>query len=362
MATRAARLDRRVGKEAKALCREARKLLAGKLPSEDARLLARRLEPVAAALEGRDLAAVRAGLPGLDAAVDKLASGARKPVWREYVESISVAVLIALFLRAFVVEAFKIPSASMIPTMQIGDFIFVNKFLYGVRVPYTKTKLFEVRKPHRGEVIVFMQPCTPERDFIKRIVATEGDTVEVRCEVLYVNGKPMPSTLHDRKCHYQDYDETLHTWSPVSSCSTYRDTIGGYTFEANYSQGRPDGPEPRNDFPTLDDFGDQPGEWPGGFVCDKGIDRRDPEERDRARGKVVRIAPRTAEHDECQPQLHYVVPPGHVFCMGDNRWNSNDSRGWGPVPLENIKGKAMFIWFSLGPNNVRWGRIGDFVH
>src|SRR5262249_20874197 len=103
-------------------------------------------------------------------------------------ESIGIAILIALLLRAFVVEAFKIPSSSMVHTLEIGDHIFVNKFLYGVHVPFTDKKLFSLRAPRRGDVIVFINPCD-QRDFIKRIVATAGDTVEVRCNILYINGK-----------------------------------------------------------------------------------------------------------------------------------------------------------------------------
>jgi signal peptidase I len=101
------------------------------------------------------------GLIRLDEQVQQHLSFVQKSTFREYAESIAVAVLIALLLRAFVVEAFKIPSGSMIPTMQVGDHIFVNKFLYGVRIPFTKIKFFEWRKPHRGEVIVFIYPRDP---------------------------------------------------------------------------------------------------------------------------------------------------------------------------------------------------------
>src|ERR1700759_2247167 len=98
----------------------------------------------------------------------------------------------ALALRAFVVEAFKIPSSSMYPTLEINDHIFVNKFIYGVRIPWTTTKLFALRGPPRGEVIVFIYPCDPDRDYIKRVVATAGQTVETRCGVLYVDGVAVP--------------------------------------------------------------------------------------------------------------------------------------------------------------------------
>ena len=131
----------------------------------------------------------------LDSLVDELVKRPPKSTTRDYVESIGAAILIALALRAFVIEAFKIPSSSMYPTLEIGDHIFVNKFIYGVRIPWTSTKFFELRGPERGEVIVFMYPCEPDRDYIKRVVALAGDTVEVRCNVVYVNGVAVPSKM-----------------------------------------------------------------------------------------------------------------------------------------------------------------------
>src|SRR5688500_17290159 len=113
--------------------------------------------------------AVCQGLIRIDEQVQQHLSFVQKSTFREYAESIAVAVLIALLLRAFVVEAFKIPSGSMIPTMQVGDHIFVNKFVYGIRVPFTNYKLFTWRKPKRGEVIVFIYPQDEDKDFIKRI-------------------------------------------------------------------------------------------------------------------------------------------------------------------------------------------------
>src|SRR6185437_13709926 len=102
-----------------------------------------------------------------------------------------------------------IPSSSMYPTLEIGDHIFVNKFIYGVRIPWTTTKLFELRGPHPGEVIVFIYPCDPDRDYIKRVIATAGQTVEVRCNVVYVDGVAVPSKLEDENCTYLDQDSTV---------------------------------------------------------------------------------------------------------------------------------------------------------
>jgi signal peptidase I len=233
-------------------------------------------------------------LPGalnaLDRALDDYLPFARKSTLREYAESIAVAVLIALFLRAFVVEAFKIPSGSMIPTLQVGDHIFVNKFIYGIRVPWSLDLKFGMsyRKPRRGEVIVFIYPKEPDKDFIKRIVAIEGDTVEVRDNVLYVNDKPV-ARKHLDDCTYEDYEEQSARWEERrGEC---------------WSE-------------TLDD----------GTTYTTVFDKNGPAHSSR-------------------PQH---VPPNSVFVMGDNRDNSHDSRFWGFVPFELIKGKAMVIWWSSG--------------
>jgi len=154
-----------------------------------------------------DRTAQRRGLVHLDGLVDEHLGFAKKSTTREYVESIAIAVLIALALRACVVEAFKIPSGSMIPTMEIGDHIFVNKFLYGLHIPFTETKLFQWRKPRRGEVIVFVYPCDRNKDFIKRIVAVEGDTVEVRCNQVYVNNMALAQQPVPGACTYWDKDD-----------------------------------------------------------------------------------------------------------------------------------------------------------
>ncbi|OGW13871.1 MAG: signal peptidase I [Nitrospinae bacterium RIFCSPLOWO2_12_FULL_45_22] len=115
----------------------------------------------------------------------------KKSVYREYLEALAYAIVLALFIRAFVVQAFKIPSGSMIPTLQIGDHILVNKFIYGIKIPFTDKKLFTFKEPKRGDIIVFRYPGDEDRDFIKRAIGLPGDTIEIRDKQVSINGKPL---------------------------------------------------------------------------------------------------------------------------------------------------------------------------
>ena len=203
----------------------------------------------------------------------------RKSQLREYVEALGVALLLALAIRTFVVQAFKIPSGSMLPTLQIGDHILVNKFLYGPRleIPLTQISLGRLpglRKPRPGDVVVFIWPKDRSKDFIKRVIAVEGQTVEVRNRQVFIDGKP--------------WDDPHATW-----------------------------------------------------VMQRGLGG--------------------AAGDNYGP---YTVPPDHVFVMGDNRDQSYDSRFWGPVPIADIKGRALVIYWSWdGPDRwVRWERLGRLVY
>ena len=370
---RAASLDRRVRKEAGILVREARQAMALK---RGLRGKAGDLETVtneiSNGLAAKDLQRVRNFLPLLDALVDELVKRPAKSTTRDYIESIGFAVLIALALRAFVIEAFKIPSSSMYPTLEIGDHIFVNKFIYGVRIPWTRTKLFELRGPKRGEVIVFIYPCDPERDYIKRVVALAGDTVEVRCNVVYVNGEAVPSKMIEgATCHYEDYVENPPPpeqphWEP-KTCSRYRETVGDKDYDTYHDSERPKrdlelaqhtlAHGDARDFPNL-------GVMP--TCANSPEDAMNASKIQQVEGTIVETK-QQGQAGVCEPQRHYVVPEGHVFVMGDNRSNSNDSRVWGSVPIENIKGKALFIWLSykywnpLAWGGIRWERIGDFV-
>ena len=122
----------------------------------------------------------------------------KKNVFREYGEAILIAFILALFIRTFVVQAFKIPSGSMKPTLLVGDHILVNKFLYGVKIPFTDITLVPVKKPKRGDIVVFKFPEDPKKDFIKRVVAVSGDTVQIRNKEVYINDKPIddPYGIH----------------------------------------------------------------------------------------------------------------------------------------------------------------------
>jgi len=113
----------------------------------------------------------------------------KKSVIREYAEAIIIAVVLALIIRSFVVQAFKIPSGSMKPTLLVGDHILVNKFLYGIKVPLTDIRLFPVKEPHRGDIIVFVYPVEPDKDFIKRVIGIPNETVEIKNKQVYINGK-----------------------------------------------------------------------------------------------------------------------------------------------------------------------------
>lgn len=365
---RAASLDRRVRKEATLLVREARTALALKKSLRgkggDLGTVTSEIEK---GLAADDVKQVRRYLPVLDALVDELVKRPPKSTTRDYVESIGAAILIALALRAFVIEAFKIPSSSMYPSLEIGDHIFVNKFIYGVRIPWTNVKFLQLRAPRRGEVIVFKYPCDPDRDYIKRIVATENDSVEVRCNVVYINGAAVPHKMTESStCSHEDYDEREARWF-TRSCSRYQETVDGEVYEtfhdderpkrdALIAQGQPQSDQ--RDFPSRS--------LPFPPSCSQTEDAMRAANIQQVKGQIVETkSEKTA--GVCEPQVHYKVPPGHVFVMGDNRNNSNDSRVWGVVPVENIKGKALFIWLSyrhwdpLDWSGIRWPRIGNFV-
>jgi signal peptidase I len=261
---------------------------------------------VEAARERDNPAEILKAARALSTQVDRHLGFARKSTLREYVESIGLAVMIALLLRAFVLEAFKIPSGSMIPTLRVGDHIFVNKFAYGLRMPFTKWWFVERDEVKRGDVVVFMFPEDESKDFIKRIVAIPGDTVEVRDHQLLITDGDGKAVDVGRKflTHDFQYHEEDDRGGQVVRAVAMQETLGQSSYQVIFRKdvGRPN-------------FG--------------------------------------------PVKVHL----GHVFVMGDNRDNSHDARFWGDgtgqvqVPMGNIKGRAMFIWWS----SYELGRIGSSV-
>lgn len=311
-------------KRAVRLTREVERLLKkhrARISDKDRERLERSVEEVRKALGRR--AGVEAAAEALERQADATLGFAKKGTTREYAESLVVAVLIALFLRAFVVEAFKIPTGSMIPTLQVGDHIFVNKFTYGLRVPFSNQWFVKWGSPERGDIIVFRYPVNQSQDFIKRVVAVAGDEVRVEGRDVYINGEALPR-VEASPVEYLEEGEGS-SMAGVRSADAYVEQP--LDRELPYTVLYEDRGL-RSDWPS---FGLLPG-----LDCDP---------------------PGLAEPRTC------TVEDDHVFVMGDNRDNSKDSREWGGVPRELVKGRAMFVWLSLGPRSgIRWSRFGRGVH
>ncbi|WP_233802563.1 signal peptidase I [Paraburkholderia sp. HP33-1] len=228
----------------------------------------------------------------------------RQPWWLEYTASFFPVILVVFVVRSFVVEPFKIPSGSMVPTLLVGDFILVNKFEYGLRLPITNTRITQGSPVQRGDVVVFRYPKDESVDYIKRVIGLPGDVIEYQDKKLTINGKPVPETpLPD----YLDEER-------LGYAKQFEEDIDGRKNAILNNPAVPPFIVGAEDYPFRDN-------------CQYN-----------ARGVICK------------------VPPGNFFMMGDNRDNSADSRYWGFAPERNIVGRAFFIWMNF--SDLR--RIGSF--
>jgi len=229
---------------------------------------------------------------------------AKEPVWVEYGASFFPVILIVFLLRSFIVEPFKIPSGSMIPTLLVGDFIAVNKYTYGIRLPVINKKIIELNTPGRGDVVVFRYPPDPSLDYIKRVVGLPGDRVAYLNKRLTINDQPVAI---EKTGDYFDAERLFYTPS-------YEEKLGEQKHMLLIEDNSPAYVPHVMQFPQRDKchYNTE------GFICE--------------------------------------VPAGQYFVMGDNRDNSQDSRVWGFVPDENLVGKAFYIWFNFSDLK----RIGSF--
>ena len=224
----------------------------------------------------------------------------RGTIYREYVEPLLIAVVAALFIRQFVVEAFKIPSGSMIPTLRIGDHLLVNKFVYGPRIPFTDLRIFTWKEPKRGEIIVFRYPEDETKNFIKRVVGVPGDKVQIIRGRLMINDTPVSIV----ELNVPEEEQRDAGYSLYGRTRQYEEDLGGVKHRIQYQWGLAD-----KDYGPL------------------------------------------------------LVPKDSVFVMGDHRDNSQDSRVWGFVKFNKILGRALVIYWSWDGKDrwVRWERIGTLI-
>lgn len=308
----------------------------------------------------------------------------KKNIIREYTEAILVALVAAMILRILLVQAFRIPTGSMKDTLLVGDFLLVNKFIYGVRtpdriplvninIPYIRLPAFKEPKP--GEIIVFKYPLDPKLDYIKRCIAIEGQTVEVREGHVFVDGKPEGKSEFIKRVY--DPNEgvyVLHYKITKENGKTY--TVRYYE-NTNYVS---------NTFGPITGSTGRTVEMREGELLINGrpggtallLEKTYQEDKDAylLRYRITDKSGRTFEISRFEkPQRvpeNYgplKVPDGHLFAMGDNRNNSADSRSWGFLPRENIVGQALIIYWSWDKHTplykigkkIRWARIGDLI-
>jgi signal peptidase I len=235
------------------------------------------------------------------------ASLLKQPAWVEYSGSFFPVIALVFVLRSFLFEPFKIPSGSMLPTLFVGDFILVNKFTYGIRLPVIDKKIISINEPQRGDVMVFKFPKDPTQNYIKRIVGLPGDTISYKNKKLSVNGVVN---------QYETQPDFLHEGAQLSYSKQFNEKSGSVVHKILNDDDRPAG---------IAMFGEADFSFADRCIYD-------------------------VEGVTC------TVPQGHYFMMGDNRDNSQDSRYWGFVPDQNVVGKAFFIWMNFSDLK----RIGSF--
>ena len=230
----------------------------------------------------------------------------RQPTWIEYSGSFFPVIALVFVLRSFLWEPFKIPSSSMVPTLLVGDFILVNKYTYGIRLPIINKKIVQVNDPQRGDVMVFKYPKDMSQDYIKRVIGVPGDKITYENKRLTVNGKPVEYTPLD------DYLDDQHPVYHKQYVEKLPGKEGGTPHRILNSEGRP-----TLDLGNVENF-------PHREACDYSYDK-----------------------------FTCIVPEGNYLMLGDNRDNSQDSRYWGFVPDKNIVGKAIVVWMNFGqPSRV----------
>ena len=226
------------------------------------------------------------------------------------------------------IQSFRVPSSSMYPTIEIGDHLFIDKV----------TPLW--RPIARGELVVVKYPCDISIPYIKRVIAVGGDTVEVRCDVIYVNGTAVPHTLVAKEWEYEDYDETVGAQAR-RLVSRWHEELGGHSYDVFEAIGRGDAPADGSegggrDFPRLDS--------PFAASCaDPSLFQKLEKKMHVVKGEIVDVK---LGSGACTQQRHYVVPKGALFTMGDNRYNANDSRFFGAVRVDDVIGRVIGVWWN----------------
>lgn len=324
--------------------------------------------------------ALQAGCEELDRLLQRHLARFRKSPTREYIEAVGGAIILALLIRAFIFEAFKIPSGSMIPTLHVHDHLFVNKFVYGPKIPFTRYRPVTFRLPRRGEIVVFEYPYAgdPEssgKDLIKRVIGTPGDLVQLRDNRILINGEPLAAQVADpggdcgeavallRGCpdggagvclfdseeggnligRFGSLVEAQHAFAGIEGfhCQKVRECSGDLAWTSQHRVRLQDG-DRRYGYAVNDP------DWPP--------ERFDPM-RFEAPARAY-LAPRNADFPA------FRVPDDHLLVMGDNRDNSKDGRYFGLVPFDTVKGKAGFIWYAYERDFYvpDFSRIGRVVH